>query len=276
MKISVIVPTYKPQKYLRECLDSLCQQSLAKDAFEVIVVLNGDKEPYNRDILSYIHNHTDLNIQYIQTDVRGVSHARNLALDVATGEYIAFIDDDDYVSPNYLEELLAKASLETVSLAYPVAFQDGSNEQVGYILNEEYLRWSKYGKQYYLQPRKYFSGPCMKLLHRDIVGDRRFDTRFANGEDSLFMFLLSDKMKWVDFTSQEAVYYRRIRENSAYTRRKTFKEECINCWKMFKVYTKYYFSDIRNYSFRRYTIAVLGLLHTIIDRLFASKCFTLH
>ena len=56
MKISVIVPTYKPQAYLWECLNSLCLQTLSKEDFEVILVLNGCCEPYKTQIQQYLRD----------------------------------------------------------------------------------------------------------------------------------------------------------------------------------------------------------------------------
>ena len=120
MKVSVIIPTYKPQKYLWKCLDSLDNQTLAKDYFEVVLVLNGCKEPYDTQIKEYISKHNDLIINYIQTDEGGVSNARNIGIDVAKGEYVSFIDDDDYVSPKYLQRLLENSSSTVVTMAKPV------------------------------------------------------------------------------------------------------------------------------------------------------------
>ena len=85
MKISVIIPTYKPQEYLWKCLDSLDRQTLSNDNFEVILVLNGCKEPYYSQIKNYIAKRNDLNIIFIQTDEGGVSNARNKGLDIAKG-----------------------------------------------------------------------------------------------------------------------------------------------------------------------------------------------
>ena len=95
MKISVIVPTYQPANYLWECLDSLCRQTLAPKEFEVVIVLNGCNEPYFGRIQQYIHAHQNHNFQLIQTEVGGVSNARNIGIDQSKGEYLAFLDDDD-------------------------------------------------------------------------------------------------------------------------------------------------------------------------------------
>ena len=125
MKISVIIPTYKPQAYLWECLGSLCRQTFDKNAFEIILILNGCKEPYYAQIKEYISvNMSGCNVILLQTDTGGVSNARNIGLDIAKGEYITFIDDDDYVSSKYLECLYEKVAIDTVSLCYPYAFDE--------------------------------------------------------------------------------------------------------------------------------------------------------
>lgn len=268
MKISVIIPSYKPKEYLWACLDSLCRQTLDKNEYEVILVLNGCNEPYASQIKQYISKQDGIDIKLIQTDVAGVSNARNLALDNAIGEYIAFIDDDDLVSEYYLEGLLLKASRDTVPLAYPYAFNDGNlNYQKPYSITKEYEKRKDKGRQKQVKVRKYFSGPWMKLIHRDMIGDRRFDLRFANGEDSLFMFLLSDRMRWVDFASSNTIYFRRYREGSAVTKTRAFSEVLYNCWALFKEYTRVLFSDFRHYKINNYIRTTTGLIHVLFNQL---------
>ena len=80
MKITVIVPTYKPQSYLWECLDAIYNQTFSKSDYELILVLNGCNEPYNSQINDWLSEHKDLQVQFIQTDQGGVSNARNIAL----------------------------------------------------------------------------------------------------------------------------------------------------------------------------------------------------
>lgn len=85
MKISVIVPSYKPQAYLYECLDSIYNQTFPKPEYELVLVLNGCNEPYNSQIRDWIQSHSGLQIQFFQTDEAGVSSARNMALNAARG-----------------------------------------------------------------------------------------------------------------------------------------------------------------------------------------------
>lgn len=272
IKVSVIVPTYKPQEYLWECLDSLAIQTMRLNEFEVIIVLNGPKDSYEEKIKEYIRHHAEVSINYIYSEDAGVSNARNIAIDCAHGEFIAFIDDDDYVSSSYLQELYDKSDRDTIGLAYPYAFDDGnSNMQLKYSITDEYERCFAKAKQSYLRPKKFFSGPCMKMIHRDIIGERRFDKRLKNGEDSIFMFLISDKMKYVNFTSRNAIYYRRFRQNSATTSSKSIGEILDNCLMRFKENTRIFYSNTKRYSFQRYCMTILGLCHIIIHECIISK-----
>lgn len=264
LKISVIIPSYKPGPYLWQCLDSLQVQTLPKDAFEVILVLNGCKEPYESEIRKYLVS-LGLNCKFIQLDEGGVSNARNVGIDVSKGEYIAFIDDDDYVSQSYLEELLKVSSRDTVGLCLPIAFNGKDNRELPYELTKEFDNKSVSGKQPFYCPRKLFAGPCMKLIHRDILGDRRFDKRFRNSEDSLYMFAVSNRMKWASFTSPSAIYYRRFREGSAVTSKRTFSQKMSNSLRIIWEETKMYFGHFPQYSFYFYATRVLGALRGAIE-----------
>lgn len=262
MKVSVIVPTYKPQAYLWECLDSIYNQTFPKTDYELVLVLNGCCEPYNTQIKEWLSQHSDLQVQYIQTDEGGVSNARNIALDKARGEYVTFIDDDDLVSPSYLEELYCCASPSVVSLCYPYAFKDGKkNVQLPYAKTEIFNYCVEYNKMdLQSMVRKFFSGPCMKLIPMSFIQNRRFDVRFKNGEDSLFMFLISDKIRNVAFTSKEAIYYRRFREGSALTRKHTRNDIISNQIKMMVEYSRVYWNSFGHYSFYFYVTRLLGAI----------------
>ncbi len=268
MNISVIIPTYRPGDYIWECLDSLRKQTLDKSEFEIVLVLNGCCEPYNSLIKNYIdENLTGYNVKYIQTDTPGVSNARNVALDQAVGEYITFIDDDDYVSEEYLSELYAHATPETIALSYPYEFMDGTRGQVASQLNRVYEKLSVSGRQPYEKSRKYFSGPCMKLIHKDIIGVRRYDKRLSNCEDTLFMFLISDLFKYVDYTSSSAVYYRRHREGSAIYSENGKWKIIMHRLKFCSYCTAVYFIRPSAYKFSFYMTRLLSACKTIIRTL---------
>lgn len=262
MKISVIVPTYKPQAYLWECLDSIYNQTFPKKDYELLLVLNGCNEPYHTQITEWLSKHSDLRVQYFQIDEGGVSNARNIALDNIKGKYVTFIDDDDFISSTYLEELYEKAAPDTVSLCYPYAFNDGHIEkQLPYSITNTYNYCIEHKcDKLASMVRKYFSGPWMKLIPMNFIQERRYDVRFKNGEDSLFMFLISDKIKKVAFTSKDATYYRRYRDNSAYTRGKTKREIISNKMSMIKAYISIYLKKPQKYSLFFFITRLLGTL----------------
>ncbi len=261
-KISVIIPTYKPQGYLWECLDSLCSQTLPRADVEVLLVLNGCREPYEEQIREYLAAHPELPVRFMHTDEAGVSHARNLGLDAAQGEYVAFIDDDDYVSPTYLEELYALASPQTIALCYPYEFRDGQLEApLPHNITKAYDRLAAKGQQPFSRACIFFSGPCRKLIPMSAIGGRRFDTSFRHGEDGLFMFLISDAFQDVAFTSPQAVYFRRYRENSALTCRKSAGYIIKNALRLAGAFSAIYFSAPLRYNLRFYLYKVCAALY---------------
>lgn len=250
MKISVIIPTYKPQDYLWECLDSLIEQTFPKEDFEIILVLNGCTEPYKSVISKYITEKMQgMNINFIHTEVGGVSNARNLALAQVKGEFVTFIDDDDFVSESYLSELYEKSSRSVVSICYPLSFYDNDKTYIPYNITSDYEKNISKNKISVLTTRKFFSGPVYKLIHRDIISNVHYDTRLKNGEDTLFMFAISKNIDKVVLTSKKAVYYRRIREGSAAMKKRSIYDRLKSNSIQICEYIRLYFSTPLKYNF---------------------------
>ena len=147
MKISVIIPTYKPDYTLYECLDSLSRQTLSMNEFEVILILNGEQQPYEQEIQQYLNN-SPLKIQYIYSLEKGVSNARNIGIKHATGDYITFIDSDDWVSENYLAGLLEKTNNSQMALAKVQRFDDLSKQISNIYLTQLYDSLDLNGRSY--------------------------------------------------------------------------------------------------------------------------------
>lgn len=104
MKLSIIVPVYNVEAFLRKCVDSLLAQDLPKEDYEVILVDDGSTDGSGAlgDTLAAEHG----NIRVIHQQNRGLSGARNAGIPVASGDYILFVDSDDYLCPNVLETLV--------------------------------------------------------------------------------------------------------------------------------------------------------------------------
>lgn len=218
MDITVIIPSYKPDEYIKDCLKSLGEQTLNVSRFEIIIVLNGCNEPWFSQIRIFIEKYLlQNNVYVIQTDTPGVSNARNIAINRAKGKYIAFIDDDDIVSPAYLESLIKSVDCspnDTIACSDVRTFDSENNIDTDYI-SRAYTKAVNYpDKNDILDRRSFLSSSCCKLIPRSIIGYRRFNTDIAVGEDALFMATISDKINNIIPASSDAIYYRRIRPGS--------------------------------------------------------------
>lgn len=104
LDLSIIIPVYNSEKYIRECLDSIFK-NVTSYKFEVIIVDDGSTD----DSLKIVEEYKNNNLKILKQRNKGAASARNYALNYATGEYIAFIDSDDYVDENYIQKLLSEA-----------------------------------------------------------------------------------------------------------------------------------------------------------------------
>ncbi|GEJ46538.1 glycosyltransferase family 2 protein [Chryseobacterium sp. ON_d1] len=105
-RVSIIVPVYNVENYLTKCLDSLVNQSLPD--IEILVVNDGSKDRSEKIITEYAQKYPD-KIKAFTKENGGLSDARNFGIDRATGDYIGFVDSDDYVTENMFEEMLLLA-----------------------------------------------------------------------------------------------------------------------------------------------------------------------
>lgn len=249
--ISIIIPTYRPENYFFECIHSVIEQNIEKSEYEIIIVLNGDKQPYERNIKSIIKS-IDANIKYIYTSIPGVSNARNIGLEYAKGEYIYFLDDDDILSENYFEHMLKMVTPNSIVASNVYSFYNSISEKM-----IDYLSY-KGEKGNIIQNRKYLSNACCKLIPRKIIGNKEFNPKFKNGEDALFMFSISDKIDKI-IVEKNSIYYRRLRVESASRKKISLWERFIRISRQQIEYTKIYFTKPFDYNFILYLTRLLAV-----------------
>lgn len=247
MEISVIVPSYKPNDYIVECLDSLCSQTIGKDKYEIIIILNGCNQPYRQNIETYIESHSDFYICLIQTDIAGVSNARNIGIEAACGEYLTFIDDDDIVSPTYLASLLDVSTPTCVGCANSYAFENDISEYKSNFLSKAFVQCK--GKPFTLFGfRQFLSPPWAKLIHRDFVVDVRFPVSLRKSEDSIFCMLLTPRIKDMQLADESAIYYQRSRPGSVMRTKNSILNEIGLFLKIEFEYIKIWFKSPLRYN----------------------------
>ena len=133
MKLSIIVPVYNVEKYIRLCMESIFKQGLDENDYEVIIVNDGTPDKSMEMITDIIVAHQ--NIRVINQDNQGISIARNNGLEMATGEYIQFLDSDDLLIDNSLPYLLDKATSLKADLVV-ADFIIMNDEQISQINNK--------------------------------------------------------------------------------------------------------------------------------------------
>lgn len=272
IKISVVIPTYEPKDYLWECLASLRNQTLHVDSFEIIIVLNGNLIPYSKLIQDFIElNFVGFHVNFIQTSLAGVSNARNLGLKAALGEYICFIDDDDVVSSNYLEELLKLSSDKIVGVSNIHSFKKSIKDYNNNFFACKIVQRRKYCNSLFLN-RSILSFPVGKLIHRNIIRDHLFDLRFKNGEDALFMTQISDKIMGFNFTPSSACYFVRERIGSATRHKFKDKKRFIkDAFLLLKAYVLIYLSNPISYNLLLFLSRIPGVIKGTIILLWRNR-----
>lgn len=114
MKLSIVTTLYKSEPFIRKCLDSLLDQDLSSDEYELVIVDDGSPDACVDIVREYQQSHP--NIVLVQQENRGLPEARNTGLRNISGEYVTFVDPDDYVQPQVYGRLLQKVVDENLDM----------------------------------------------------------------------------------------------------------------------------------------------------------------
>lgn len=235
--LSVIVPIYNVQKFLKKCILSIINQTYKN--LEIILVNDGSTDKSQEICESFLK--LDNRIHLINKDNGGLSDARNVGIEYATGDYIAFVDSDDYLDLMAFERMLTemlKCDLDIIS-GYPIpVYENGTvinnlkkrEAQNKVVSGEEYLvRCIKeatmlWPVQFSIYKRSLLNGLEFKkgILHEDMLWTPQ-------------VFLRAKKVECIDFE----FYYYLQRENSITHQKKKYKNGCdiINsCYDLEKIY----------------------------------------
>lgn len=184
-KISVIIPCYNAGKVLTRCLDSILEQSYSNK--EILLVNDGSVDDTAAICDEYA---AKMNcIRVVHQENAGVSAARNTALNIATGEYITFVDSDDTADPEYLQNLMRWSEYDFVTAGYSWQTSDLSWRE--HIFPDKDASIDNLKKQPSVFMGKYYFGsPWATLMKRALIekAHLRFNTEIHSGEDTLFIF----------------------------------------------------------------------------------------
>ncbi len=218
-KVSVIVPVYNTEKYLEKCLDSLVNQTL--DELEIVVINDGSKDSSPVIIQKYIDKYPQ-KIVYRSQENSGQAVARNKALTLCSGEYVGFLDSDDFVKLDMFERMYQKAveaDADYVACGYTDLTYEGDKE----IELQHYVA-SKVALQTRDMYKSALVSPFLHLYRRDIL--QKSLVKFPEGviyEDTAFYLNLIPYIKKLAVI-EEPLAYRVRHSNSTMT---TFKAEKV-------------------------------------------------
>ena len=233
-KVSVIVPVYNVEKYITRCLTSLINQTL--DDLQIIVVNDGSQDGSEQIIKQFKRNYN--NIIYVTKENGGLSSARNFGLIYATGEYIAFLDSDDYVDRTTYQKMYEKAkekNSDYVECDFIWQYPDRQKIDTGYRYKDK--------KEMFEKARVV---AWNKLIKREIIIDNKLEFPMGlNYEDIEFFYKLIPYINSFAFVEEPLIYYVQ-RENSIVNKqdsktRQIFRvlDDVIEYYKKIGLYNEY-------------------------------------
>lgn len=217
-KITVIIPVYNVEKYLEKCVKSIINQTYTN--LEIILVNDGSTD--KSGIICEELSKSDHRINTFKIDNSGVSFARNFGIDKSTGDYIVFVDSDDYVSDNMIELLYynltkndADLSVGRVEHVYDLIESKATSFNINEINS---VVWnSKEALREFMNTKKTSFFPVAKMFKKSLLNGFRFNLNYKLAEDAMFIseFLLENDKRIVFF--DYPIYFYFHRENSATT-----------------------------------------------------------
>lgn len=180
--ISVVIPSYQGVDTVIKCLESLYNQTLSFSKFEIVLVLNGPDDGTESVVRDFSSSHKNINLNVFWSNVAGAGEARNMGLSKAAYEFVTFVDDDDYVSNNYLELMLGSATHENVAISGIVdvnregEFSDSS-------INQQIMNAKSYSKCEYKDVSSVLTMNACKTMLTFFATQLKFNTNLRSGED---------------------------------------------------------------------------------------------
>ena len=212
--VSIIVPAYNVDKYIEKCLSSILDQTYTN--IEVIVVDDGSTDQTGK-LLDSLSQH-DSRVQVIHKKNAGVSAARNSGIEISTGDYLVFVDADDYIAKDYIEYMLSL--IENTGSDFCLSKYCYTKSGEKQTESECIDRLEPEDATALLLSPDVIVGCWNKIFKRSLIVNNNiwFSTTLFYGEGLTFITTLSQISKSVGVGNRKVYYYRRNNESSATTK----------------------------------------------------------
>lgn len=206
-KISVIIPFYNASKYIDRCVDSVMQQDYTP--IEIVIVNDGSSEKESDSLKKYINFE---NIIVINKENGGVGSARNKGKNIATGEWITFLDADDWIETDFCSELIQYADKGDIICAnYIREFSDGKQDMQSKVEKVKKMTLEENIDDFFsISTKKYntvHTMPWGKIIKTSVVKNIDFDENLFLGEDLLFNASILNKNPQIIFVNKYLYHY---------------------------------------------------------------------
>ncbi|MCI8650786.1 MAG: glycosyltransferase family 2 protein [Anaerotruncus sp.] len=204
VKLSIIVPIYKSEPYLRKCLDSIVNQSYKN--LEIILVDDGSPDRCGEICEEYAT--ADPRILTVHKSNGGISSAKNTGLAIATGEWITWVDSDDWIEADmyeYMLNLALKYQVDMVQCGFWIEHDRKFEEK--FTSNEILILCEKTSELTVRQLKLFSNSNWNKIYRADIIRSIFFDTSYPIGEDLLFHLYTLIKTKRIYIAAQAKYHY---------------------------------------------------------------------
>lgn len=240
LKVSVIVPVYQAENYLKKCLDSILNQTHKN--LEVILVDDGSKDKSLEICNEY--KKADSRVFVISQENSGASSARNAGIDKATGDFIYFIDSDDWIELIAIEELVCeieKNNLDCVGFNYVKEYDSYSVKNPSFVLEEKIYSGEScqeitrkaiglLGEELkHIESFNFLASPCTKIYKRSIIADNNiyFEDikKLGSFEDGLFNIAFFSHCNSFMYKNNYYYHYRKTNSQSITF---SYREDVLN------------------------------------------------
>lgn len=201
MRLSIIVPVYKAEKTIQKCIDSILSQPFGN--WELILVDDGSPDSSGKICDEYAG--VDKRIKVIHTANKGVSAARNRGLEIVTGDYVTFIDSDDWIEGDCFS--LIEQSVSDLIVFESISYKSNGTKKYWYRIEEKEIHTSEDIRNFIHDFINVFvlDGPCAKFFRRNVIDTLRFPVGQPLGEDNVFMLSYITRCKSIGL--RKGVYY---------------------------------------------------------------------
>ena len=248
--LSIIIPVYNVQQYLERCLDSLGRQSY--ENLDIILVDDGSTDGSGEICDQYASEYSNIKVVHIANG--GVSNARNIGLSLASGEYVTFVDGDDWLAEDFLEtgvKVLEKTGADIFMGSYVKSYENGINMKVNEDTETMQLTAQECVDKIFVKNPMKSDLPWSiwgKIYKTSLWKNVRFDTEISMGEDAIAFWDVLQNANQVIYKAIMGYYYFQRMDSAMHIMSTKHIIDALNMYEYFFAKTR----TIDNQSLKEY------------------------